>query len=169
MKTALFGQRIGNKAEKTETQTISEKIERLLLRTVLTVFMLLVAVQIALLNPSVRNATANDPIEGELLGTEVFLYVPCKMELKLMNIDNCPDLKVLVNGAERDAFEDNSVLLDLKDGDVVELDASTVLVVARVQVSAVSENIADILGKTISVTDGISLVAKIHPFGSISF
>lgn len=51
--------------------------------------------------------------------------------------------------------------MELKDGDTVELDASSVLVLAMVQISAVSENISDTLGKTISVSDGITLVTKV--------
>lgn len=162
MKVALFSQRIANKIDQAEKKTRAERFEWFMFKSFLTVFIILIAAQAALINPSVRSSVSdNYYIEGEPLREEVYLFIPGKMELKLSNIDNCPDLKVLVNGEERGSFESNTVLLKLKDGDVVELDASRVLVLAKVQISAVSENISGILGKTISVTDGINPVARV--------
>lgn len=152
MKVALLSQRI---TDKVENKKVVERFEWLMFKAFLTVFIILIASQSALLSPSVRSSVSDYYIEGEPLGMEAYLFVPCKMELKLINIENCPDLKVLVNGIEREAFVNNTVLLELKDGDVVELDASSVLVLAKVQISAVSENISGTLGKTISAADGI--------------
>lgn len=158
MKVVLFKQEITDKLEKKKA---AERFEWFMFKTFLTVFIVLIAAQVALLNPSVRSSVSDYYIEGEPLGTEAYLFVPCRMELKLINIENCPDLKVLINGIDRGAFESNIVFLELKDGDIVELDASSVLVMAKVQISAVSENIGSILGKTISVSDGINPVARI--------
>lgn len=158
MKVALFSQRI---ADKSENKKGAERFEWFMFKAFLTVFIILIAAQAALLNPSVKSSISDYYIEGEPLGAEAYLFVPSRMELKLININNCPDLKVLVNGMEKGAFENNTILLDLKDGDVVELDASGVFVLAKVQISAVSENIKDILGKTISITDGITTVTRV--------
>ncbi len=162
MKVAIFSQQIEDKVDKAEKKTGEARFEWFIFKAFLTVFIILIAAQTALLSPSVRSSVSEHYyIEGEPLREEAYLFVPCSMELKLINIDSCPDLKVLVNGMEREAFESNTVLLKLKDGDVVELDSSSVLVLAIVQISAVSENIGGILGKTISVTDGITPVARL--------
>jgi 2-C-methyl-D-erythritol 4-phosphate cytidylyltransferase len=83
------------------------------------------------------------------------------MELSLTNMDECPELKILVNGGTVDSFQGKSVLLDLKDGDVVELDASEVLVLPAVRISAASRNIEDLLGKKIDAAGGIVPVATV--------
>ncbi len=165
MKVVLFRQRLAEKADKTEKKRFEKRFEWFMFKLFVTAFIILIAAQLALLSPAVRLSVSenfyNYGIEGEPLGQEVYLFVPFSMELKLGNLDRCPDLKVLVNGVEREAFVSNTVLLELKDGDVVELDASDVLVLAKVQVSAVSENFTSILGKTLSVTDGIIPVARV--------
>lgn len=161
MKVALFNQRIEDRVNKIEKKTGAERFEWFMFKAFLTFFIILIAVQAALLNPSLRLSILDYYIEGEPLKTEAYLFVPCRMELKLINIDKCPNLKVLVNGMEKAEFESNAVLLELKDGDIVELDASSILVLATVQISAVSENIKGILGKTIYVADGISPVVKV--------
>ena len=161
MKVALLNQRIADTIDKEGKKTGAERFEKFMFKAFLTVFIILIAVQAALTNPSVRSSFSDYYVEGEPLGKEIYLFVPCRMELKLINIDNCPDLKILVNGIEKETFQNNNVLLELKDGDVVELDASSVLVLAKVQISAVSENIGSILGRVISVTDGITSVARV--------
>jgi hypothetical protein len=158
MKVALFSQRITDKMGK---KKVAEKFEWFLFKVFLTAFIIMIAAQAALLYPSVRSSVSDYYIEGDPLEKEAYLFVPSRMELKLINIDNCPDLKVLVNGIEKETFENNSVLLELKDGDVVELDASSLFVPAKIQISAVSENISGLLGKTIFINDGITLVAKV--------
>jgi hypothetical protein len=139
-----------------------ERLGWLISRAAVAALVLLVAVQAAMLDPAVKSAISGEKeLEGEVLQEEAYFYTPCKMEMKLLNIDSCPDLEVLVNGEKRAAFDENSVLLELKKGDVVELDASYVLVEADVQVSAVSSNIAGLLGRTMKVTDGINTVALV--------
>lgn len=138
--------------------------ERFLLKAVISALIILVAVQAAFLSPVLKTFVSHDDkLKGEELKEEAYFFIPCKMELKLLNLENCPDLEVLVNGEKHTAFDNNSVLLDLKDGDVVELDAGSVLVEANVQVSAVSSNISGYLGKTMSVSDGINQVALVRP------
>lgn len=163
MKAAVFGQRGEGKIHKIVKMAREEKFEWFMFKAFLICFFALIAAQTVLLNPSVRSsALEHYYIEGEPLKEEAYLFVPCKMELHLINTDSCADLKVLVNGEEKAAFEGDTVLLELKNGDVVELDASSVLVLATVQVSAVSENIKSILGKTITVSDGITLVTRVQ-------
>lgn len=140
--------------------------DRLLIGFCFAVFFILIAVQAAMIHPGIRSVFFYEQIEGSPLLSEVFLYVPCKMELSLVNMGQCPDLKVLVNGEEEDFFMEKTVLLDLKDGDVVQLDGCNVPVQAQVQISAVSQNITGLLGKSVVVRDGIITVANISAAGA---
>ena len=118
-----------------------------------------------MIHPGIKSVFFYEQIEGSPLSPEVYLYVPCKMELRLVNMGQCPDLKVLVNGEEVDFFSGRTVRLDLKDGDVVQLDGCNVPVQAQVQISAVSQNITGLLGKSVVVKDGIITVANISAAG----
>lgn len=139
--------------------------DRLLIGFCFTVFFILISVQAAMVHPGIKSVFFYEQIEGSPLSSEVYLYEPCKMELRLVNMGQCPDLKVLVNGEEEDFFIGKTVLLDLKDGDVVQLDGCNVPVQAQVQISAVSQNITGLLGKSVVVTDGIITVANISAAG----
>jgi hypothetical protein len=162
IKVAL-NQNTDEKVHKSDKK-FSDRFEGFLLKAVITAVLFLVAVQAAFFNPVFKTSISNgNKLEGELLKGEAYFFIPCKMELKLINIDYCPDLEVLINGEKSAAFNDKTVMLELKDGDVVELDAGSVLEEAVVQVSAVSSNISGFLGKTMSVTDGINLVALVNP------
>ena len=163
MKADIANRHTENKTRSTDVPTKAVKFERLLFKVFLAVFLTLVAAQAALLNPAIRSSSEDQYYtEGEPLNQEAYLFTTCKMELRLINANSCPELKVLVNGSEYAAFDSDTVLVDLKDGDVVELDAGSVLIQASVRISAVSENIGGLLGKTIHAEDGIVPVAAIH-------
>ncbi len=132
-----------------------DAVEGFLKAAFLAAFILLIAAQIFLIDPDVRSSLNTESADGESLGKEAHLIEPCKMELKLINMQYCPELRVLVNGDSVGAFENNAILLELKDGDVVELDANDMLVFAEVQISAVSRNISYLLGRTLTAADGI--------------
>ncbi len=161
MKEGLFRERLVKKAVKEKLKNIFEKFDYFLINAFIAAFIFLIITQIVNLRfHAMQSDTDNSFYEGEPLMEEVYLYTPCKMELKLINIDSCPELKVLVNGDEYARFNNKTVLLDLKDGDIVELDASEILVIADVQISGVSENKKEHLGKNFVVSDGITLIAK---------
>lgn len=136
-------------------------IELILKRSCIITLAVLVISQAVLSMPSVRSAFFNEGTDGEPLGSEAYVFVPCRLEMSLTNMDGCPELKILVNGEVVDSFQGKTVLLDLKDGDVVELDASEVLVLPAVQISAASRNIEYLLGKTVNAAGGIVPVATV--------
>lgn len=136
-------------------------LENLLIRACSIALTILIMSQALLSVTSIRTAIFNEGADGEPLGSEAYAYIPCKLELTLVNIDECPELKILVNGEKIEAFQGKSVLLDLKDGDVVELDASEVLAPTAVQVSAASRNLETLLGKTINAAGGLVMVATV--------
>lgn len=162
MKAALFDQK-DNTGNDGKPEVISGKrIDAVLISLFFTVFIVLITVQAVMFSPDMRSMFFNENIEGSPLNREVTLFVPCKMELRLINMGHCKDLKVLVNGLEVDSFQEKKVMLDLKDTDVVELDANAVQVTAQVEISAVSMNIKGLLGKRIVVTNGIISVARVN-------
>jgi len=162
MKLVFFSHRPGEKIETNTIKKLEDSFEWIILNVFLTLFIIMIASQIALFMPSVRSSILESYyIEGEPLTGQAYLFVPCRMELRLIDVDSCPELKVLVNGAEKCAFEENTVLLELKDGDIVELDAAYLFKPVEVQISAVTENLKGLLGKKITAIDGITTVAKI--------
>lgn len=130
-------------------------IELILKKACVIALAVLVISQAVLSMPSVRSTFFNEGADGEPLGSEAYVFVPCRLELSLTNMDACPELKILVNGEAVDSFQGKKVLLDIKDGDVVEFDASEVLVLPAVQISAASRNIEYLLGKTVKAAGGI--------------
>ena len=122
----------------------------------------MIAAQAAVSSQIIRLRNFDENHEGEPLGKEAYLFTPCKMELKLINMEKCPDLKVLVNGAEKCSFEKSETILNLKNGDVIELDAGKVIVLARVRINAVSSNIEELLGKMVTASHGIVPVAVVN-------
>ncbi len=162
MKAALFGHKDNKRNDEKPSVVSRNKIDLVLISLFITFFIILIIVQMVLFHPDIKAMFFNESIEGSPLDSEVTLYNPCKMELRLINMGYCKDLKVLVNGAEIYSFEEKSLVLDLKDGDVVELDGNAVQVTAQVEISAVSMNIRELLGKRIVVTDGIISVAAVN-------
>lgn len=138
---------------------LCDRVERITRNIFIIVFALFITIQAILTNDGMRGMLVREPLDGEPIGDEVFLYEKCTMELKLVGKPDCPELKVLVNGVEAGAFHDSRVVLELKEGDVVELDASRLLVHAEVQISAVSRNLAHLLGRTVTAANGIVPVA----------
>ncbi len=138
---------------------LCDRVERITRNIFIIVFALFITIQAILTNDGMRGMLVREPLDGEPIGDEVFLYEKCTMELKLVGKPDCPELKVLVNGAEAGSFLGSTVLLELKKGDVVELDASRLLVHAEVQITAVSRNLSHLLGRTVAAASGIVPIA----------
>jgi len=138
---------------------LCDRVERILRNIFVIVFVMFIAAQAVLTNDRMRGLLVREALDGEPIGDEAVLFEKCRMELKLNGMPDCPELKVLVNGVEAGAFHDSRVVLELKEGDVVELDASRLLVHAEVQISAVSRNLAHLLGRTVTAANGIVPVA----------
>ncbi|MGE5613715.1 MAG: hypothetical protein ACM3XR_04855 [Bacillota bacterium] len=162
MKIELFNRALKHKDGQDNEKSSRQRYEPFLLKASATALIVLVAAQAAMANPRVKPYLFQENYEGVSLEREAYLFTPCKMVLKLVNMERCPDLKVLVNGIERHSFEESEITLDLKDGDVVELDAGKVLVLAKVRINAVSMNIEYLLGKTVQASHGIVHVASVN-------
>ena len=137
--------------------------ERLLFILFVISFTLLVLIQAAMTNPSVRTflSTENE-FEGTPLGVEEFFYNEGTIALRLLSSDSDSGLKVLVNGDEAAVFNESVINLDVKDGDVVEIDGSSTDMAADVQIISKSDNIlTDCVGSKVSVRSNIRKITDI--------
>ncbi len=136
-------------------------LEKLLKWLFLASFVLLVLAQALLTDPSIRNLVNKEAVDGIALENVVYLVEQYKVEIRLKDTAYCPELRVLINGDEVGNFSSDTMLLNLKDGDVVELDASRLLLSINVQISGVSGNIEELLGKSFTVSGGIVKIAGV--------
>lgn len=138
-------------------------IERILFLSFIITFVLLVIVQAALVHPAVRTfLTVDRELEGTPLKAEEFLYKEGEIALQVLKGEYGEGLKVLVNGDVAAAFADQEVSLKVKDGDVVEIDASGLEGETEVGIVSCSSNISpEYVNKTVKVGGNIKSLAKI--------
>jgi hypothetical protein len=81
--------------------------------------------QAVLLIPGFRDAFIwQDEMEGAPLEREAYLFNKAKIQIKLSGDVRDENVKVLLNGDEVADFWENRVLLDIIDGDVIEIDGT---------------------------------------------
>ncbi len=138
--------------------------ERLLFILFILTFSLLIIIQTALINPSTRTfLTSDSELEGTPMGVEEFFYEEGSVSLSLLGEEPNPELKVLVNGEAVAAFDEMLISVDVKDGDVVEIDGSSSGTGAGVEVVSKSDNIkTQCVGKKVSVKGNIKKVTDIN-------
>lgn len=138
-------------------------VERFLFLAFIVTFIILIAAQAALMNPSIRTfLTSDNEFEGTPLGVEEFLYNEGEIGLELLNAEKDPDLKVLVNGDVVDVFDTKDLSISVKEGDVVEIDGTGVSSDAEVSVVSKSNNISsECIGKSVKVQSNVKKIVKI--------
>lgn len=137
--------------------------ERFLYLCFILTFALLLVVQAALATPAARTFLALDDSSGVPLGYEEYLYDEGELVLELLSEHENEYVKVLVNGNEAAVFASNTATIPVRDGDLVEIDASEAMGEIEVLVAAKSPNITtDCLGDTISVRSNVKKLAMIR-------
>ena len=138
--------------------------ERIIFTSFIISLTMLVIVQAALTNSAVRTVlSAGSNFEGVPLGTEEFLYKEGEINLGISSESGNENLKVLLNGEEVAKFTGNKVSLKVKDGDVIEVDASDVPDTVEVVVLAKSSNInTDCVGKRTYVKSAIKRLLRVE-------
>lgn len=138
--------------------------ERFLFLSFIIIFAIMIVVQAALMNPVVRTSLSlNDELEGKPLGIEEYIYNEGTVNIYLLNMTKNPQVKILVNGEEVGAFDENSKVISVKDGDVVEIDASAVFADIEVAIRQNSGNIsAECVDKGIIVNSDIKKLTRIR-------
>ncbi|MCX7843166.1 MAG: hypothetical protein N2489_08850 [Clostridia bacterium] len=137
--------------------------ERILFILFIISFSLLVIVQAALTNPTVRTfLTSDNEFQGTPMGVEEYFYDEGTISLRLVNAVYDENLKILVNGEIAAVFAQNVINLEVKDGDIVEIDGSSTQAEGEVEVVSKSDNIvSECVGKKVVVKSNIKKVADI--------
>lgn len=165
MKIVVF--RTGKEKKKIDTKTaarfVNFGVEKILFFAFVCVFIALVFVQGTLMNPSMRTFLVNDKrIDGRALAKEEYLYKEGQISIALLESENNQDLKLLVNGDEVAAFDENLVTLSVKDGDVIEVDGSLTESETEVEIISASDNVVGIeVGKKVKVNSNIEEIARV--------
>ena len=138
-------------------------IEKILFFCFIITFVLMIFVQAAITNPSIRaSLSINDELEGTPLAMEEFLYNRGNIVLKLANLDKDENAKILVNGEETSSFIKNTVDVKVKNGDVIEIDASRTG--NKIEVIALSKSgniVTDCVNKRVKVDSNIKKMIKV--------
>lgn len=140
--------KILNTSESKNTKFKKFDIEKLIFGVVSFLFVVLVVVQVALIEPNVRTLLVVDSrYDGEILKPEEFLYKTGTIELELLSSNFNENIYVLINGEIKTNFSTKSVIIPVKNGDVVEVDGSKYQSPIEVRIKGKSNNI---LGESIN-------------------
>ena len=137
--------------------------EKILFFTFLCLFVAIVFIQGILLNPDLRSYLLKDEgVNGRPLGSEEYLYEEGEISIALLASESNEEIKLLVNGDEFAVFNENLITIPVKDGDVIEVDASSIDHEAELEIISASENIAGVeVGKKIKVHSNIEEITRI--------
>ncbi len=138
-------------------------VEKLLLSISLTLFCMLILVQFALTNSYIRSYLFTfDDLEGVSLGVEEVFYKEGEIHLLYDGNKNTKAPIILVNGEEKEQFHDGSVVLNVIEGDIIEIDGCNYLGNGFVEVTYKSNNIiGDLQGKKFKVPYNVMKIIKI--------
>ncbi len=138
--------------------------ERVLFLSFVFTFCLMILVQTALTNSSVRDFLAvNTDMEGSPLEREMYLYNEGTIRIGLTGESENSDIKILVNGDEAAVFSSRILELNVKDGDVIEVDGSRFKSTAEVEILSKSDNISTpCLGKKVKVQSDTQRLLKVN-------
>jgi hypothetical protein len=153
-----------NKQNNNSRKSVKANFERVLFLSFIIMFTILVITQTALMSPSIKTfIPLNSGYEGTQLGVEEFLYKRGEISLELQNVDSDDKLKVLINGEVIGAFFNKTLELNVKEGDVIELDGSEVNTIDEVKIISISANINPyILNKKLRISSGVERLTDIQ-------
>lgn len=150
-------------SKKSAMRFINFGMEKVLFFAFVCIFIAIIFVQGTLLNPSLRTYLVKDEgADGRPLASEEYLYREGEISIALLESENNEDLKLLVNGDEVAVFNQNSITLSVKDGDVIEVDASSTEHESELEIISASENLSGVeVGKKIKVNSNIEEITRI--------
>jgi hypothetical protein len=152
------------KEEKIDKKDNSIFFENGLFLTCIVVFFILIAVQIALVIPNVRdNFNLSDRSIGIPLKGDEYLYNQGQVTLKMMGDEPDSMVKILINGDYTAMFENLEMNINVKDGDVIEIDGSKSLLGHVVMVKELTSNIDRECGNAVAkVESNLQTLVKIR-------
>lgn len=162
MKVVVFSAGKKQKRSKAKSVNPGANFERVLFFLFVFLFVSLVVVQTAMMNPSIRTFFTGDTgLEGSPLQYEEYLFGQGKISVALCNEDFNEDLKLLVNGDEVAAFSQKTININVKDGDVISIDGS-LAGESEVEIVFASSNIkSGETGKRIKVNSNVKQLTRI--------
>ncbi len=124
------------------TKDSGTNFENILFKTSLILFFVLISVQIILVIPSVREKlNLTDKSIGSPLSNDEYLYNQGQVMIRLVSEEPDPTVKILVNGDEVAIFENIKMSINVKNGDVIEIDGSESVTGHIIRVESLSSNI----------------------------
>lgn len=124
------------------TKDSGTNFENILFKTSLILFFVLISVQIILVIPSVREKlNLTDKSIGLPLSNDEYLYNQGQVMIRLVGEEPDPTVKILVNGDEVAIFENIKMSINVKNGDVIEIDGSESVTGHIIRVESLSSNI----------------------------
>ncbi len=141
------------KEKDNQKKRIRSNSEKVFVITFFVLFASLILTQILLAAPSTRKLLVKDvEFEGSPIGVVENLYSEGELELELQNIQKDENLNVLINGDEVAAFSSKSMVLKVRDGDVIEIDGTGTNSSAVIKITKSSNNIENnCVGKIFTV------------------
>lgn len=140
-------------------------VEKLLFTTFFLFFSLLVITQTMLtISGSREGLSANSAIEGVPLGKEEFLYKEGEITLELLSEYKTygDKIKVLLNGEEIGNFTYRLLTLKVKDGDIIEIDSTSVIDRIYITHRKASLNVINVdLGKKYAFDAEVKKIKKV--------
>lgn len=151
------------KSLKIKSKVLRINVEKILFVSFIIFFTVLIVAQIALTKPTIMvEMTMDTGIEGVPLKSEEFLYSYGELTLKL--IGNCfgQDVKILVNGDEKDSFLNREKTIKVKNGDVIEIDGTEINDYIDVIIVSKSDNIkTNCLGQKFRIKSEVKKIIKV--------
>lgn len=150
--------------KESENKEKNTAFENILFSICILCFVILLLVQLVLAVPSLRNMlNLNDKSLGMPLNGDEYLYTQGQMTLKMIAEEPDPTLRILVNGDSVAQFDSTEMIINVKDGDVVEIDGSQSLVGYIIKVESVTANInSKCKNAVVNVENNIKRLVKVQ-------
>lgn len=138
--------------------------ERILVVSFLVFFVLFVMAQIILVIPGLTiNMKLNMQTEGVPLKSEEYLFRHGELTLKLLGKSTGKDVKILINGDEKDSFENIEKTIKVKNGDVIEIDNTGINDYVEVAIVSKSKNIeTGYIGQKFRIKSEVKRIIKVR-------
>jgi len=139
-------------------------IEKRLILLSMICFVLLIAIQVIMTNPSARNLlTQEEKVEGVFLQNSTETIDKGTLVLELVDCSSMNTLWVMVNGQRVGRFSGKQVILPVSDGELIEIDGTDSNSSAKVKIASYTKNITLLINKSILETGrNITVLARVR-------
>lgn len=140
------------------------KINRLIRKTLFFLFALLIVTQSLLINRTAKTfISRTDKLEGESITDSYVFIKKGELEISIENHSTLNPLIFYVNGDKVDDPIGKSIMLQVKNNDIIEVSGAGFNDTAALKVTAVSENMAvPELGKLVYVNKNLVMIDRVR-------